>query len=87
MGKEIIQVENLALFNTEVNEVVSTYLTSDMVDYQLYVKGKINCDYLKVIENPNQDDIEIINSCLVFKEGKKPNFLGLDYDTEGEINI
>ena len=70
----------LAFYNTKTNEIVSRGLSSDMVDYHLYQKNKINDNNLKVIKNPLDNELEIKNDGgLIFKDGNQPQFLGLNY--------
>lgn len=71
---------NYAMFNTKTNQIVSRGLTSDMIDYHLYKKNKVKDENLKVIQNPNDDEITINDDgSLVFKNGCEPQFLGFNY--------
>jgi hypothetical protein len=69
-----------ALFNTETNEIVSRGLDADKIDYLLYKKNYIKYEFLKVIENPCDNQFKInTNGSLIFKNEYKPKFLGLNY--------
>lgn len=80
--QEINFKEKLALFNVKTKEIVSRCLTSDMIDYEFYGKNKIqfNWNFIKVIENPLDNEIEIKeNGSLNFKKGYEPKFMGINY--------
>ena len=51
-----------------------------MIDYHLYKKNKIKDGCLRVIKNPPNDEVTINeNGSLIFKDGFKPQFLGINY--------
>ena len=82
-------MELYAIYNTYTNTVFSNNLTSDMVDYLMYTKNLIKKEYLKVIKNTSNEQLElidiynsngdIIDFNLVFKAPYKPTFVGLNY--------
>jgi hypothetical protein len=74
---------NLALYNIKSNEIFSRGLTPDIIDYLMYKKKYVKRDYLKVIKDPLENEVEVQeDGSLKFKPNYKPKFLDLDYETE-----
>jgi hypothetical protein len=73
-------MELYAIYNTDTNTFFSNNLTSDMIDYLMYSKNLIKNDYLKVIKNASNDQLEFtVDYDLVFKAPYKPIFVGINY--------